>query len=83
MQTILNNEVSGETTSIPPKSLSLRGRIRTAPIAITSPNAATNRQAEAARFTVRLMESTSSAVNTTTASGEASLRSVRYDIVNR
>src|SRR5215472_3021255 len=80
-QIILNSELSGEITTIPPKSVAWRGSIRTTAIAITSPRAATNGQADAARFARRLIESTASAVNTTTASGDESLRSPRYDIV--
>ena len=100
MQMILNSDVSGVITSIPPKSVALRGNISTAPIAITRPSAATNEQSAALRVlellpafrvgraidTVALAASrpvispivrTASAVITTIASGDASLRSSR------
>src|SRR5262249_8959036 len=82
-QMILNSDVSGEITSIPPNSVSLRGKNRTATIAITIPSAATNTHAASARFAIRPIESTTRAVTTTTASGDASLRSSRYDMVKR
>jgi len=74
---ILNNDVSGEITSIPPNNVSLPGKNVTAVIAIIIPSAATNAHAAAGRFATRLTESTTSAVRTTTASGDASLRSSR------
>src|SRR5262249_33692272 len=79
-QMILNSDASGEITSIPPNSVSLRGKNRTATIAITIPSAATNSHA-AARFETRLIDSTTRAVRTTTPSGDPSLRSSRQDIV--
>jgi len=53
---ILNNNVSGEITSIPPNNVSLPGKNVTATIAITIPSAATNAQAAAARLATRLTE---------------------------
>ena len=39
MQMILNSDVSGVITSIPPKRVALRGNSSTAPIAIARPSA--------------------------------------------
>ena len=44
IQIILNSDVSGVITIIPPKGVALRGNISTAPIAIAIPSAATAEQ---------------------------------------
>jgi len=97
---ILNSDVSGVITSIPPKSVALRGNISTAPIATARPSTATNAQSAALRVldllpafpvgravdtvapaasrpVVSPIVRTTSAVITTIASGDASLRSSR------
>ena len=74
-QIILNNDVSGVITSIPPNRFAFGGNISTAPIAMASPNVAMTEQNVDARSVVRPMARTISAVTTTTASGAASLRS--------
>ena len=74
---ILKSEFNGVITSIPPNKVAFRGKSRIAPIEIRIPNAAVNAQAAAGRLANRPIESTTSAVRTTTASGEANLRSTR------
>ena len=49
-QIILNSEFSGVITSIPLKSVALRGKSRTVPIAIRSPSEATNAHAVTCSF---------------------------------
>ena len=44
IQIILNSDVRGVITIIPPKAVALRGNISTVPIAIASPSAATAEQ---------------------------------------
>ena len=78
IQMILNSDVSGVITSIPPNSVALRGSSRTAPTAITRPSAATAGQsALIQREFVKPIARTTSAVRATIASGETSLRSSR------
>jgi hypothetical protein len=72
-QIILNNDVSGVITSIPPNRVAFCGNMSTSPIAIASPNAAMAEQIADARSVVRPMARTMSAVTTTMASGAASL----------
>src|SRR4029077_4904219 len=99
---ILKRDVRGVITSIPPKRLALRGNMRTAAIAMTTPRAAANEHQPVAaavstalvggfaddtpdtavpRLLVSPIPSTTRALITTMTSGNASLSSSRYEIV--